>query len=84
MSFDPRIRALTFDCYGTLIDWDGGIRAALAALPSLASCDLERLVREREQAEIPLLEGSFRLYGEILAESLAIASAAQGRTLAGG
>ena len=77
----PRMRALTFDCYGTLIDWDRGIRTALAGLPSLAGCDLEQLVREREQAELPLLAGPFRLYGEILAESLAVAAAAQGRAL---
>jgi len=77
-----RIRALTFDCYGTLIDWDGGIRAALAAMPSLKGCDMERLVREREEAEHPLLAGEFRQYGEILALSLRSAAASQQRTLA--
>ncbi len=75
------VRALTFDCYGTLIDWDAGVRAALAATPGLKGCDLERLVREREQAELPLLGGPFRPYGEILAESLRTAAAAQGRAL---
>jgi len=30
---DPAaVRALTFDCYGTLIDWDAGIRAYLRRL----------------------------------------------------
>ncbi len=79
-----RIRALTFDCYGTLIDWDGGIRAALGVVASLKGCDLERLVSEREQAEWPLLEGVHRPYGEILGQSLRTAAAAQGRTLVHG
>jgi 2-haloalkanoic acid dehalogenase type II len=26
----PQVRWVTFDCYGTLIDWNGGIRAELA------------------------------------------------------
>ncbi|MCC7282352.1 MAG: haloacid dehalogenase [Acetobacteraceae bacterium] len=30
-----RFQALTFDCYGTLIDWEGGIAAAIA--PALAA-----------------------------------------------
>lgn len=28
----PNYQILTFDCYGTLIDWEGGMRAALAAV----------------------------------------------------
>jgi 2-haloalkanoic acid dehalogenase type II len=85
MAFDTTaIRALSFDCYGTLIDWDGGIRAALRELESLQGCDLERLVREREQAELPLIAGAFRPYSEILRLSLESAATAQGRTLAPG
>ncbi len=73
------VSALTFDCYGTIIDWDGGILAALAALPSLGGCDFERLVRERETEEYALLEGEFALYGNVLGESLRRAAALQGR-----
>ena len=29
-------RAYSFDCYGTLIDWESGIRAALTQVPELA------------------------------------------------
>jgi 2-haloalkanoic acid dehalogenase type II len=72
-------RALTFDCYGTLVDWDDGILAALRALPSLADADLARLVREREREELALLAGPFRLYGAILEESLRRAARLQGR-----
>lgn len=52
-----RIRALTFDCYGTLIDWDKGIRAALKEVKGLAGVDVERLLREREELELELIAG---------------------------
>jgi 2-haloalkanoic acid dehalogenase type II len=79
-----RIRALTFDCYGTLIDWDKGMRAALGQLRALDGCDVERLLRDREQAEHALLAGPFRLYGGVLGDSLREAAAAQGRKLVHG
>ena len=34
--------ALTFDCYGTLIDWESGIHTALAPWLSRHGVDLER------------------------------------------
>jgi 2-haloacid dehalogenase len=74
------VRALTFDCYGTIVDWDGGIAAALAALPSLEGADLARLVREREEVEKELQAGTFHSYGEVLGESLRRAVALQDRT----
>ncbi|NOT30128.1 MAG: haloacid dehalogenase type II [Planctomycetes bacterium] len=76
-----RIRALTFDCYGTLIDWDKGIRAALKTVKGLAGVDVERLLREREQAEFELLAGPYRIYSGVLGDSLRTAAAAQGRAL---
>src|SRR5262245_45754885 len=75
-----RFRVLTFDCYGTLIDWDGGIRHALEALASLKGCDFERLTREREEAELALIAEPYRPYGEILGQSLRVAAQRQGRT----
>ncbi len=75
------IRALTFDCYGTLIDWDGGMRAALRGVRGLAGCDFERLLREREQAELELLAGPYRIYSGVLGDSLRTAAAAQERAL---
>lgn len=83
MPLDPTflrgVRALTFDCYGTLIDWDGGILAALASLPSLAGLDLARLVEERARLERELQCGTYLPYGEILGRSLASAALEQGR-----
>ena len=35
-------RVLTFDCYGTLIDWESGIRAALSGLIGRTGRDLSR------------------------------------------
>src|SRR4029453_7693139 len=48
-----KIRCVTFDCYGTLIDWEGGIERALLAVPALAGKrDLvRRLVARREEIE---------------------------------
>src|SRR5262245_50246378 len=48
-----RIRCVTFDCYGTLIDWEGGIARALHAVPGLSGkSDLvRRLVARREEIE---------------------------------
>jgi len=79
-----RFRALTFDCYGTLIDWEKGMRAAVSEVKGLAGCDVERLLRDREQAEHELLAGPYRIYSGILGDSLRTAAGAQGRTLAYG
>lgn len=83
MSLDPHsFDALTVDCYGTLIDWDGGIRTAFARAPSLAGLDLARLVGEREEAERAFLQAPFRPYGSVLADSLVDAARRQGHRLA--
>ena len=78
LSFD----ALTFDCYGTLVDWLGGVRAALGRLPSLAGLDLDRLVRERDAIDRELVLAPYRPYGAILRESLRRAAELQDRELA--
>jgi len=77
-AWDPSIRALTFDCYGTIIDWDGGIRQALGQLPELASADLDRLLADRERLEYDLLNEAYRPYGEVLGASMQRAAALQG------
>ena len=53
-------RWATFDCYGTLIDWNGGIRAELVRVFGEAEADakLDRyheVERELEQRRGPLL-----------------------------
>jgi len=76
-----RVNALTFDCYGTIIDWDGGIRRACASLEELAGLDLDQLLADREELEAEIEAGPFRLYGAVLAESLLRATELQDRTI---
>lgn len=68
-----RFEALTFDCYGTLIDWERGILAALEALlPTDAFAgggrrpEDEELLRSFGRLESEIEAGSFRPYREVL------------------
>lgn len=71
------IELLTFDCYGTLIDWETGIRAALAALPGLEDCDHDRLLVDRGAADRRLTKRGYMSYDQVLRESLREAAEAQ-------
>ena len=68
LDFD-RFRALTFDCYGTLIDWETGLLAALRLILNshgreLTDAQILKIYSELEpQAQIP-----WRLYREVLAK----------------
>lgn len=61
-------KVLTFDCYGTLIDWETGIAEALSALPDRASVDREQALQtfaefeSRQQILTPQMR-----YAELLA-----------------
>lgn len=70
MSDFDGIEALTFDCYGTLIDWDRGIRGALSEIPQLEGLDLETFVRQRELDEREVEAGAYLPYDEVLAQSV--------------
>ena len=59
-----RDRWATFDCYGTLIDWNGGIRGELARLFGRGRAD-ERLDRYHE-LEPALQVGGTRSYREVM------------------
>jgi 2-haloacid dehalogenase len=64
----------TFDCYGTLIDWEGGFGSFLYSM-ALRNGDTELVpggeLRERFEAiQFELIQGDYRPYREILAESL--------------
>jgi len=73
-------RWATFDCYGTLIDWDGGIRRALAGLwPAEAAGELleaYHAVEPEVQREHPALS-----YREVMTESTLRLAAARGLEL---
>jgi 2-haloacid dehalogenase len=59
------IRWCTFDCYGTLIDWEGGITAALLPLFDHPP-DRDALAREYIETEATIEAGEYLRYGEIL------------------
>jgi len=64
-------RWATFDCYGTLIDWESGIRHALAEVwPDADGATIERLVTARDRAEADIERGSAAPYREVLKGSL--------------
>ncbi|MDG2281738.1 MAG: haloacid dehalogenase type II [Longimicrobiales bacterium] len=62
------VEALTFDCYGTLIDWESGILNALAALlePASAKPDNETLLEQYGRFEPAAEDGPFRPYRDVL------------------
>jgi 2-haloacid dehalogenase len=65
-----RFDALTFDCYGTLIDWETGLLCALRdALPASARADGE-LLEEYARHEAAAERGPYHPYREVLATGL--------------
>jgi 2-haloalkanoic acid dehalogenase type II len=69
-----RPRLATFDCYGTLVDWEGGLGSFLYGI-ALREGDSNapngRALRERWEAiQFELLRGDYKPYKQILAESL--------------
>ena len=62
-------RWATFDCYGTLIDWNGGIRAELASV--FGEGDADRLLARYHELEPEIeREDPSRSYRVVLAEAL--------------
>ncbi|GIE80745.1 haloacid dehalogenase [Actinoplanes philippinensis] len=74
--------ALSFDCYGTLIDWEAGIGAVLGPWARRQGLDVtvERLLAGYAEHEAAVeRETPFRLYPEVLAEAFRRTGAALGR-----
>jgi 2-haloacid dehalogenase len=71
-----RPSACTFDCYGTLVDWEGGLGTflhSLALREGDESADPGRVMRERWEAiQFEVIQGDYRPYKDVLAESLRI------------
>lgn len=68
------IRVATFDCYGTLIDWEGGVGSFLYELARRHEHDPPpaRELRERWEAlQFERIQSDWRSYREILSDSLA-------------
>src|ERR1051326_5072653 len=67
---NPDCRLISFDCYGTLIDWETGLLTALrSALPSLDLSDEEILVAFAE-IEPQIQATKYKSYRVVLREVL--------------
>jgi 2-haloacid dehalogenase len=75
--------ALTFDCYGTLIDWEAGILAGLRAAlgPHGVDGTDDGLLEGYAEAEARLENGPYLRYREILAGGLRSIAAGRGTTV---
>jgi 2-haloalkanoic acid dehalogenase type II len=62
---------ITFDCYGTLIDWEAGISSAFASAAAAAARPLDRTLVLKAYAEIePAVEAApYRRYRDVLTET---------------
>jgi 2-haloacid dehalogenase len=67
---------LTFDCYGTVADWNTGMGGALAGVAGVSRADAQRLLAAYQQAELEIEAGpGWRPYREVLTAGLARAAA---------
>jgi 2-haloalkanoic acid dehalogenase type II len=64
--------AVTFDCYGTLVDWEAGITEFLEQVfrERHIKANIAEVLRVREGLDFELVQGAYRSYREILALSL--------------
>jgi 2-haloacid dehalogenase len=75
-------RWATFDCYGTLIDWERGIQDALIEL--WPDADPEQLLRRYHDIEPTVQEGSSAPYRDVLAQTMRRIAAEESLALAPG
>lgn len=66
------LSALTFDCYGTLVDWEAGITVFLneTLREKGATANIPEIVRLREDIDFAMVQGPYKPYKEILRLSL--------------
>lgn len=62
---------ITFDCYGTLVDWEGGISSAIAEAARLVGVDIGtgQIMEAYLEVEPTIQAAEYRPYREILAEA---------------
>jgi 2-haloacid dehalogenase len=72
---------LTFDCYGTIADWNSGMSGALAGLAGVSGADAGRLLSAYHPAELEIEAEPWRPYREVLTTGLARAAARERVTL---
>jgi len=84
------VEAITFDCYGTLIDWEGGAKQTLGELLTKKAApqagpfrteQLDEFFREWERAQWQRIHAAYQPYHTIAAESFLEVARAQGLSL---
>lgn len=75
-------RWATFDCYGTLIDWHGGLKAGIASL--WPDADVRSLHAHYLEIEAALQSGAGTPYREVLTQGLVRLAREQGLPLPAG
>ena len=77
---------ITFDCYGTLIDWESGIAGAFlrAAREDGVELKREEVLRAYERIEPEVEDEEFRSYRDVLTETASRVARALGWPLASG
>jgi 2-haloacid dehalogenase len=75
-------RWVSFDCYGTLVDWNGGISTELARL--FGAGEAPRLLERYHELEPELEADGTRSYRAVLTDALAALAAEEGVVLAPG
>jgi len=71
MAAAPQFDVVTFDCYGTLVDWEGGLATAFLRAAWADGVRLERaaVLRAYMAVEREVEAGAYRRYREVLADS---------------
>jgi 2-haloalkanoic acid dehalogenase type II len=65
----PRYDLVTFDCYGTLVDWAGGIDGAFRGVYGPATPSRNTLLALHAEIEPRIQRGPWRPYREVLTET---------------
>jgi 2-haloacid dehalogenase len=71
-------RAITFDCYGTLIDWEGEIQRFFGQLlvrRHISHVDARALQRHWEEVQFQYISQAYRPYRQVLRETMKLACA---------
>ncbi|GJM24049.1 MAG: haloacid dehalogenase [Phycisphaerae bacterium] len=63
-------KLITFDCYGTLVDWETGLQNSLQSIPGVTNQQLPELVREYVQIEAAIEQQTYQSYVSIQMQTL--------------
>ena len=82
----PKFEAVSFDCYGTLIDWGEGMSSAVKKLLEKGKLELDAddLLARYGRIEQQLERGPYMTYRQVLTVGLGMAFQQRGASLSGG